>query len=174
VKRVVVIGNSGGGKSVLARRIADALRLPYVEIDALLWEPGWQLVPAETYEREHARVIAGDRWVIDGLGARSSVPQRLQRATHIVLIDMPLWTHFWLAAERHAAWTAGRLEHPPAGLAQPAPLKGLFQTIAEVDRDWMPGIRRLADEEQQRGKRVVRLATLEELNSFAPSVLETG
>jgi hypothetical protein len=87
---------------------------------------------------------------------------------------MPLWMHFWLAAERHVEWVAGRLQHPPAGSKQPAPLKGLFRTIAEVDRDWMPEIRRLAHEEERRGKQVFRLATLEELNSFVPPAAGSG
>ena len=112
--------------------------------------------------------------MIEGLGTRASLPARLQRATHIVLVDMPLWVHFWLAAERHVEWVAGRLEHPPAGSKQPAPLKGLFQTIAEVDRDWMPEMRRLADAEERRGKRIFRLATLEELTSFLPSAISSG
>jgi tRNA A37 N6-isopentenylltransferase MiaA len=47
--RIVIIGNSGGGKSVLARRLAQALQLPCVEIDAILWLPGcpagsWRLL----------------------------------------------------------------------------------------------------------------------------------
>ncbi|HEX3536176.1 MAG TPA: hypothetical protein VHU15_05370 [Stellaceae bacterium] len=33
MQRVAVIGNSGGGKSVLARRIVARFALPYVEID---------------------------------------------------------------------------------------------------------------------------------------------
>jgi adenylate kinase family enzyme len=167
--RIAIIGNSGGGKSALARRLAQALHLPCLEVDAVLWLPGWQLAPAEVYDREHARWIAQDDWIIEGLGTQRSIPERLQRATHIVLIDMALWTHFWLAAERHMDWMSGRLEHPPAGNRQPAPLKALFRTIAEVDRHWMPEIRRLTHDEEGRGKQVFRLATLEELNRFAPS-----
>jgi adenylate kinase family enzyme len=164
--RIVVIGNSGGGKSVLARRLATELRAPLVELDTVLWLPGWQLASAEAYDREHARLVAQDRWIIEGLGTRASVPARLERATHIVLIDMPLWVHFCLCAERHMEWVSGRLEHPPAGRRQPPPLKALFRTIAEVDRDWMPDIRRAVADEEQHGKQVFRLATLEELNSF--------
>jgi adenylate kinase family enzyme len=164
--RIVVIGNSGGGKSVLARRLADALQLPRVEIDAVLWLQGWQLAPADVYEREHARLIAEERWIIEGLGSLASMPGRLERATHIVLIDMALWVHFWLAAERHAQWVSGRLAHPPAGIRQPPPLKALFRTIDEVDRDWMPVIRQAVADEEKRGKRVFRLATMEESNGF--------
>ena len=40
MQRVAVIGNSGG-KSLLARQIAERFRLPYVEIDTILRQQGW-------------------------------------------------------------------------------------------------------------------------------------
>jgi len=43
VQRIAVIGNSGGGKSTLARKLAAKRGLPYAEIDALLWRPNWEL-----------------------------------------------------------------------------------------------------------------------------------
>src|ERR1700743_3179052 len=95
MKRTVIIGNSGGGKSTLARRLSAAQGCPHVEIDALLWQLGWQLTPPEIYKAEPAPLIAGDDWIIDGLGRRDSIPARLDRATDIVLVDTPLWTHFW-------------------------------------------------------------------------------
>jgi adenylate kinase family enzyme len=39
MERVVVIGNSGGGKSVLARKLASMHNLPYREVDTLLLKP---------------------------------------------------------------------------------------------------------------------------------------
>jgi adenylate kinase family enzyme len=166
VGRIVVIGNSGGGKSTLARAHATRRDLPYVEIDAVLWRPGWQPAPADIYDAEHARLIAQDRWVIDGLGRRDSLPARLARATEIVLVDLPLWTHFWLAAERQIAWAAGRLGHPPANIATPPPTEDLFRTIWEVDRDWMPEIRCLVAGEENNGKSVRRVTTVHELAAF--------
>jgi len=168
VDRIAVIGNSGGGKSVLARRLAASHGLPYVEIDAVLWQKGWRLAPAEGYAAEHARLVAGERWVIDGLGQLDSVAARLERASAIVLVDLPLWVHFWLAAERQIAWATGRLEHPPAGIAEMPPTAGLFRTIWENDRDWLPELRRLAAAEEGRGKAVFRLCSLEDLDRFAP------
>jgi hypothetical protein len=171
MQRVVVIGNSGGGKSVLARHLANRLDLPYVEIDALLWRPGWQLAPPEEYAAAHAQQLGESRWVIDGLGTRASIPARLGRATDIVLIDLPLWLHFSLAAERQLAWAAGRLDHPPAGIGEMPPLRGLFQTMWEIDREWLPEIRALVDAEAARGKRVFRLASLEALDGFVPGLM---
>src|SRR5271155_2725016 len=97
--RIAIIGNAGGGKSTLARKLAAKRQLPHVEIDQLLWREGWTLTPTDVYEERHAQLIAGEAWVIDGLGQRASLPHRLSGATEIILIDMPLWTHFALAAE---------------------------------------------------------------------------
>lgn len=164
MQRIVVIGNSGGGKSVLARRLATDLQLPYFEADALLWTQGWQL--AQDYAEKHAALISQDSWIVDGLGERSSIPSRLARATTIVLVDLPLWMHFYLAAKRHGEWSEGTLEHPPAGNAQAPPMEALFKNIFEVDKDWMPGIRLQVELEQQNGKRVVKVSSLQELASL--------
>jgi hypothetical protein len=131
-----------------------------------MWRPGWQLTPVETYDAEHARLIAEENWIIDGLGRRDSIPARLARATDIVLVDMPLWVHFWLAAERQVRWSTGAIDHPPAGLTKMPPTEGLFRTIWEVDQDWMPEIRRLVALEEQRGKRIFRLNSIPDLDGF--------
>ena len=168
MKRAVIIGNAGGGKSTLARRLGAAWHSDPVEIDGLLWQSGWQLTPVETYNAEHDRVIAGDNWIIEGLGRLDSIPARLSRATDIVLVDMPLWMHFWLAAERQIQWATGEIENPPAGMMQMPPTEVLFRTIGDVDQNWMPKIRRLVALEEQRGKRVFRLGSVADLDGFTP------
>lgn len=79
---------------------------------------------------------------------------------------MPLWMHFWLAAERKIAWAACSIDNPPAGAAKMPPTKALFQTIWDVDQHWMPDIRRLVDSEEAGGKRVIRLNSVDELAQF--------
>jgi adenylate kinase family enzyme len=148
---IAVIGNAGGGKSKLARALARRHGLPYVEIDALLWRDGWHAAPENESEAEHARLIAEPRWIIDGLGRLESIAARLARASMIVLVDLPLWMHFWLAAERQIAWAKGEIAHPPAGAKQMPPTEDLFRTIFEVDRDWMPEVRRLVAAAEARG-----------------------
>ncbi|MEA2561124.1 MAG: hypothetical protein QOH06_2628 [Acidobacteriota bacterium] len=165
MERVVVIGNSGGGKSTLSRQLAARFDLPCTDLDCLLWVPGWQLVPAEIYQAEHSRLIAGERWLLDGLGMHDSIASRLARATDIILIDMPLWMHYWLAAERQILWAAGRLPQPPAGIAEAPPIHGLFKAIWENDQA-MPEVRSLVGLEERRGKRVFRLTSVEDLDGF--------
>jgi adenylate kinase family enzyme len=40
MQRIVVIGNSAGGKSTLARALAKRRDLPCIELDGILWQPG--------------------------------------------------------------------------------------------------------------------------------------
>lgn len=168
VARIVVIGNAAGGKSTLARQLAQRRELTHVEVDRLLWRPGWKLAPEADYARAHAAAIARDRWVIDGLGRQDSIAERLARATDIILIDLPLWMHFWLAAERQHAWV--QLEHPPAGAAQTPPTRELFRTIWEVDRSWLPEIRSMCAEAELAGKPVTRLGSIEEIDAFVKNL----
>jgi adenylate kinase family enzyme len=132
--RVVIIGNAGGGKSTLARKLAEQNGLRHIEIDKLLWQPGWKLTPTDIYDREHDEIIKADDWIIDGLGHQASIPRRLARASAIVLIDMPLWMHFWLAADRQIAWATGNLKDAPGGIAEMPSTKALFRNIWEVEQ----------------------------------------
>jgi adenylate kinase family enzyme len=170
VARIVVIGNAAGGKSTLARQLARRRELALIEVDRLLWQPGWQLTPSADYARQHAEIVAREDWVIDGLGRRDSIAERLARSTEIVLIDMPLWMHFALAAERQIAWARGQLDHPPAGTAEMPPTAELFRTMWEVEQSWMPELRSMCAEAELEGKAVTRLGSVDEVDGFVRSL----
>jgi adenylate kinase family enzyme len=170
VSRILIIGNAGGGKSVLARKLAAKRGLPYREVDTIVWKPGWEAFSQAEYEVAHAQLIAEENWVLDGLGWTETLPERFDRATEIILIDMPIWMHFWLAAERQFQWMQGKLEHPVAGVAEMPTTRGMFQALWETDRDMMPEIRRLTDLAERAGKPVTRIASVEELDAYAAAL----
>ena len=67
--KVVVIGNSGSGKSTFARRAAAEHGLTYLELDMIVWEPGGVAIerPAQAARADLAAFIAtNERWVIEG------------------------------------------------------------------------------------------------------------
>jgi adenylate kinase family enzyme len=87
--RVVVTGTSGAGKMTLAWRIAALLDVPYVELDAINWQPGWpglrQCDPDEFVRRVTA-ATAADTWVVDG--NYGLVREMIwTRASHLVWLD---------------------------------------------------------------------------------------
>ena len=167
MSRTVILGNAGGGKSTLARKIARHRGLPHFEIDKFLWLEGWIPAPMETYASKHAEVISGDAWVIDGVGHWGSIPARVNRATEIILIDMPLWIHFWLAAERQIAWASGELTDSPGGLSAMPPTRDLFRAIWDIDQEWMPRIRTLCLAATKDGKVLHHIRDVDALEAFS-------
>jgi adenylate kinase family enzyme len=87
--RIVVIGTSGAGKTTLARKIAERLGLPHIELDAINWQPGWRDLDRHDqpeFVRRVAEAIQAERWVADG--NYGSVRDMLwRRATHLVWLD---------------------------------------------------------------------------------------
>jgi len=166
-ERIAIVGDAGGGKSTLARRLAAARGLPLTEVDKLLWRPGWQETPKDECDALHEPLIADDRWLIEGMGHLHSVRPRLLRATWILAVDMPIWMHFWLAAERQIQQALGTLEHPIAGLGEPISTRDMFETLWQTEKEWMPTIRAAVDEAEAAGIRVTRLASVEAIDAFA-------
>lgn len=95
----MVVGTSGSGKTALARRLADRLGYPYVELDALHWNPNWTGTPPEEFRARVAQAVAGEAWVVDGnyAGVRDIV---WVRADTIVWLDYPLPVILWRLLRR--------------------------------------------------------------------------
>ena len=101
--------------------------LTLVEVDRLLWQPGWKLTAAEEFERAHVKILAEPSWLIEGLGRQESI--RGHNPDRSAPLDA------FLAGRRPAGRPSqGRLDHAPADAAEMPPTRELFRTIWEVDR----------------------------------------
>lgn len=100
MKRVAVFGNAGGGKSTLARRLAELTRLPLYPLDMIQFKAGGGAVPREEYLKLHAELLRRDEWIIDGFGCKKSAWERFAAADTLVYIDLPLSTHHWWVTKR--------------------------------------------------------------------------
>jgi adenylate kinase family enzyme len=97
MKRVAVFGNTGGGKSTLAKRLAEITRLP---IDLIQFKAGGGKVPHDEYLKAHADLLRQDEWIIDGFGCVASAWERFARADTLVYVDLPLIIHHWFVTKR--------------------------------------------------------------------------
>jgi adenylate kinase family enzyme len=100
MKRVAVFGNTGGGKSTLARNLAELTRLPLYPLDLIQYRAGGAAVPHEEYLEKHAALLRQDEWIIDGFGCVASAWERFSSADTLVYIDLPLATHYWWVTKR--------------------------------------------------------------------------
>jgi adenylate kinase family enzyme len=90
VQRISVVGNSGSGKTTMARALADRLGLTHVELDAVFHQPGWTELPADVFRAQVAQRLdaSGGRWVTCG-NYRVVNETVWQRADTIVWLDLP-------------------------------------------------------------------------------------
>lgn len=100
MKRVAVFGNAGGGKSTLARRLADITRLPLYPLDLIQFKTGGGKVPHEDYLAAHAELLRRDAWIIDGFGCVPSAWERFSAADTLTYVDLPRVTHHWFVTKR--------------------------------------------------------------------------
>jgi adenylate kinase family enzyme len=88
MRRVLVIGSPGAGKSTLSGRLAAGLNVPVHYLDRHHWLPGWKYRDSAS-AREAMRVLAETpEWVMDGNFAET-FDLRMPRADTLVWLDYP-------------------------------------------------------------------------------------
>ncbi|HVX31427.1 MAG TPA: hypothetical protein VHA53_13180 [Nitrolancea sp.] len=98
-QRIQILGNSGGGKSTLARQLGEALNLPVIHLDSYFWNPGWVHTPLPEFDAKVLELARADRWVIDGNYSRT-LPARVERADLVIWIDISRPRAIWRVAKR--------------------------------------------------------------------------
>ena len=69
MQRIVIIGNSGSGKTYLAQRLSDRLHLEIIHLDQLFWEPDGfnKKRPADMVYSEIADLAQSQSWIVEGV-----------------------------------------------------------------------------------------------------------
>jgi adenylate kinase family enzyme len=98
MRRVLVMGNSGSGKSTFARALGATTGLPVTHIDQIFWLPGWVQAPTSEYVARLDAVLACERWIIDGTNP-STFDRRMPRADTIIWLKRSR-----IACCRRIAW----------------------------------------------------------------------
>ena len=93
--RICICGPSNAGKSTLTAAISAHIGADAIFLDILRHQPhtDWVMRPQPEFEAAHAVAITGERWVIEG-NYMSLLPQRMTRATGIILLGTDRWTAF--------------------------------------------------------------------------------
>jgi adenylate kinase family enzyme len=86
VRRILVAGSTGAGKTTTARVLAAALGLPHVEMDALWHGPGW--VPRPEFADDVAAMLGNGAWVTE-YQYRAVKTDLLAGAQAVVWLDHP-------------------------------------------------------------------------------------
>lgn len=90
MKRVMIIGGAGAGKSTLGRLLAAKTGLSLYHIDHIHYRPGWdERLPEEKDVLCH-EVHMKEEWIFEG-GHSRTIDERIERADTVIWLDMPVW-----------------------------------------------------------------------------------
>jgi adenylate kinase family enzyme len=169
MRRIVVFGTTGSGKSRLAERLAEQTGLRVVELDALFWGRDWQPAPVELFRHRVEREIGEGGWIV--VGNYGQVRDLVWRpADTLVWLDLPLPLVMWRlvrrtlrrVASREELWGTGNRETwRNAFFSRQSILLWALKTHRRNREKYAMECEFLAKE-----KRVVRLRTAREVERF--------
>jgi adenylate kinase family enzyme len=136
MRRVLVVGCCGSGKSSLAKTLATRLGAPWIELDALHHGPAW--TQREEFANDVDVATRHETWVVDG--NYSAVRDLLwSRADTVVWLDLPLWLVEWRLVRRslrrwltrEPLWNGNREPGPRGWIDPEHPLAWAWKKHAE-------------------------------------------
>jgi adenylate kinase family enzyme len=179
MRRVAVFGNAGGGKSVLAERLAELTGLPLYVIDILQYKDGifrsqekdGGKVSPEAYRKIHNDILRQEQWIIDGFESVALAWERFAVLDTLVYVDLPILTLYWGVTTRLGAG----LFKNPNGWPEGSPiwestLDG-YKVVGRCHRYLTPKYRQYVAEAAS-SKRVHHLRSRWEMAAFIRSVAE--
>lgn len=89
LRKVIIIGCPGAGKSTFARILSDKTHLPLYYLDMLWHKPDRTTVERNILDNKLKEIVLGDKWIIDGNYGRT-LEMRIQACETIFLLDFPV------------------------------------------------------------------------------------
>ena len=91
MKRAVVIGCSGSGKSVFSRKLRDVTGLTLYYLDMIWHKPDGTNISREEFDEKLRSIMSRDSWIIDGNYQRT-LETRIKACDTVFLFDLPTET----------------------------------------------------------------------------------
>lgn len=86
MKKIMIIGGNGSGKTTFARQLSKQLDIPLIFIDKIYWTDNWTRADEDTANAVLKSEMQKDKWIIDG-NHTSSIPERLKECDTVFYFD---------------------------------------------------------------------------------------
>lgn len=88
MKRIIIIGPGGAGKSTLAKELGEILKIEVLHLDKLYWQSGWVEPSADEWKNKVEELLKADSWVMDG-NFGGTMEMRLAACDTAIFMDFP-------------------------------------------------------------------------------------
>ena len=89
MKKVIVIGCSGSGKSTVSRALHNKTGIPLYHLDMMYWNADKTTVEKSVFLERLAAVLKKEEWIIDG-NYGSTMELRMAVCDTVIFLDYPL------------------------------------------------------------------------------------
>lgn len=89
MKKIIVIGCPGAGKTTFAEKLRDKTGLPLFYLDAIWHRADRTHISRDEYDSRLAEILALDSWIIDGNYSRT-IERRISECDTVFLFDLPV------------------------------------------------------------------------------------
>lgn len=89
MKKVIVIGCPGSGKTTFSKRLSEKTGLPIFHLDAIWHRSDRTHITREEFDARLTEIFALDSWIIDGNYQRT-VERRLSECDTVFLLDLSM------------------------------------------------------------------------------------
>jgi adenylate kinase family enzyme len=107
MKKNLIIGSGGAGKSTFARCLGEATGLEVVHLDKLYWKPNWIETPKDEWRRIVENIVQGDSWIIDGNFSGTMEP-RFQSCDTVIFLETSRIVCIYRILKRVAFYRPGK------------------------------------------------------------------
>jgi adenylate kinase family enzyme len=100
MKKILVIGCPGAGKTTFSNKLAQKTKLPLIHLDKHYYDPRHNYeYDKEPWRSRVAELVSARKWVIDG-NYKSTFDVRMPAADTIIFLDYPRWLCLWRVFKR--------------------------------------------------------------------------
>lgn len=167
MKRILIIGSGGAGKSTLARQLGEKTGIEVVHLDKLHWKAGWVEPPKDEWFRIVSDVIAKDSSIIDG-NYGGTMEMRIERCDTVIFLDLPRVICVWRALKRFLTYRKGGRPDMTEGCDENLDWKFL-KWIWDYPTHTKPKVESLL-RRFQKTKTVIRLQSKKEVERFLQNI----
>ncbi|MCR5836432.1 MAG: adenylate kinase [Lachnospiraceae bacterium] len=89
MKRIIVIGCPGSGKSTFSKALHKTTGIPLYHLDMMYWNKDRTKVQRELFLRKLNEVLDQDCWIIDG-NYESTMDMRIEKCDAVFFLDYPI------------------------------------------------------------------------------------
>ncbi len=99
MKRVIVIGSGGAGKSTFSRRLSEIMGIEVVHLDKIYWLPNWNEPSKAEFEKILKIELEKREWIMDG-NFKSTLEMRLEKCDTVISFELPRTVCIYRALKR--------------------------------------------------------------------------